>query len=217
MAAPVADFSVSDRVGTVPFSVTFTDYSTGSIDRRTWLLGDGATIQGNYTTVTYTYSVAGIYDVELYVEGPDGDNTLKKENYIVVEDEVHIPDMIIAQSESSTLDKYWKFYVDAEGHLVFETETMTYRSKDKIIDLNRWTFVEFHPLYKKMYVGSTITSRKEIQIITSVTSLPESPTSNKLLVAPNSSFTIDELRIFDKELNFKPYFDITRGKAATLR
>jgi uncharacterized repeat protein (TIGR01451 family) len=69
---PVANFSGTPTNGLVPFLVTFTDTSTGTITNRSWTFGDGGTTNTLNTTVTYTYNSAGLFTVSLAVSGPVG-------------------------------------------------------------------------------------------------------------------------------------------------
>ncbi len=78
----VADFSAAPTAGNKPLSVQFTDLSTGNITGRTWNFGDG----GSSTALNpnHTYQQEGSYSVSLTVTGPDGNNTLTRNNYINV-------------------------------------------------------------------------------------------------------------------------------------
>ncbi|NNM15354.1 MAG: PKD domain-containing protein, partial [Bacteroidia bacterium] len=63
------DFSVSDSLGCVPFTTTFTDLSTSAIAWR-WDFGDGNT--SNLQNPTHTYVNNGSYDVQLIVDFASG-------------------------------------------------------------------------------------------------------------------------------------------------
>jgi len=78
---PVANFNSAPNSGTAPLNVSFTDQSTGTITSRLWAFGDGAT--SGATNPSHSYA-AGTYSVSLTVNGPDGTNTLTKNNLIVV-------------------------------------------------------------------------------------------------------------------------------------
>lgn len=209
-----ADFSGTPRSGYAPLEVTFTDASTGTIVARSWDLGDGTKIQGNETSFSYTYTTAGIYDIQLTVEDNLGaTDAVTKENYIVVDQEIDIPELIIAQSNSKGEGRYWKFYLDAACHLIFENELVTYRSKNKIVDIGVWTFVQFNPGSNTAYVGDAKTSIRRIDMIRTSTSSPEVPTKKRLFAAKNSSMYIDELRIWYGEQNLISYFKSLWGRA----
>lgn len=208
-----ANFSATPRVGTAPSTVVITDSSTGAITSRNWVFGDGNTLEGNDASVTYTYEEAGIYTVQLTVsDGVDSD-VISKTNYIAVNPDTATPDIIIAKSESKGEGRYWSFYLDQEGHLVFENELVTHRSVNKIIDINKWTFAQFNPGSNKMYVGDPSKFIREIDMITTSTPSPESPTNKRLYSALNSSFVIDELRIWYGEQDLTSYFNSLWGKA----
>jgi hypothetical protein len=125
--------------------------------------------------------------------------------------------VIISESESKDLDKYWKFYINYEGYLIFETDSLLIKSRDSIIRHNKWIYVEFHPASGKMYVGDTRSFRQEIStiIISKLTHI--TPEYNRLLIAPNSSVTLDELMVYSRDIDFSSYFGDTWGSAASLR
>ena len=206
-----ANFIGTPLTGESPLVVQYTDTSTGgTIISWFWSFGDTNTsIEQN---PEHTYSSPGLYTVSLTVNGIV---TETKINYIEV---IEVPIIVIAKSESKDLDKYWKFSIDYEGHLIYETESIRYRSRDVVITRNnRWTFVEFHPLEDKMYIGDTRNYRQEIPVIKTLMEVHTIPGSNRLLVAPDSSITIDELKIYNKDIDLQTYFDLTRGIAASLK
>jgi len=210
----LAAFSGTPRVGTTPHQVVFTDSSTGGIiTARTWVFGDGTTLTGNDTSVIYTYESAGIYTVQLTVTDGVTSDIESKVNYIAVNPDIAEPNLIMAKSDSKGEGRYWNFYLDQEGHLVFENERVTYRSVDKIININNWTFVQFNPGSNKMYVGDPNNFIREINMITTSTCSPESPTKKRLYSALNSSFVIDELKIWYGEQDLTSYFASLWGKA----
>jgi PKD repeat protein len=85
---PVASFSATPTNGAWPLTVTFTDYSTGTIADRSWSFGDGSTTNTTANILTYTYGAAGTNTVSLTVSGPAGSSSITLTNYIVVSDEV---------------------------------------------------------------------------------------------------------------------------------
>lgn len=80
---PVAAFSGTPTNGIAPFTVTFTDTSSGTITNRNWSFGDGVTLNTNATIVAHTYTIAGSNTVRLIVSGPVGVSTNTKTAYIV--------------------------------------------------------------------------------------------------------------------------------------
>jgi len=80
---PVAAFSGNPLGDTVPFTVTFTNESTGSISSYLWNFGDES--ESTLENPTHEYIEAGEYTVSLTVTGPGGSDTETKTNYIVAE------------------------------------------------------------------------------------------------------------------------------------
>gem|GEM_PF-6543041 len=62
---PVPDFSAEPLSGTAPLSVQFADLSTGKIDSRYWIFGDGQT--STAANPQHVYQNVGKYDVTLRV------------------------------------------------------------------------------------------------------------------------------------------------------
>lgn len=79
---PLADFSVLNASGAVPFAVQFSDQSTGNITNRFWTFGNGQT--STATNPVHTYQYPGTYTVALNVSGPGGSNTKTRNAYINV-------------------------------------------------------------------------------------------------------------------------------------
>jgi len=101
LSPPTPSFTADVIEGTAPFSVNFTDTSAstttrdnatrGNITSREWDFGDYS--GGTDTNLLHTYSSPGRYPVTLTVRGPDGENTLKRESYIIV-NPPNLPDVI---------------------------------------------------------------------------------------------------------------------------
>jgi PKD repeat protein len=79
---PAASFSGSPRSGGAPLTVSFTDLSTGVIDKWSWSFGDGGT--STEQNPTYTYNTPGSYTVTLEVTGAGGTNTRVETAFITV-------------------------------------------------------------------------------------------------------------------------------------
>ena len=79
---PIADFIGTPVSGKAPLLVSFTDASTGEITSRSWDFGDGTS--STVANPQHTYNVPGTYTVALTVEGPGGEDTKERMNYIVV-------------------------------------------------------------------------------------------------------------------------------------
>jgi PKD repeat protein len=211
------DFEVSSRVGEAPHSVVFIDNSTGTgIVSRMWDFGDGYTYNSPLTTFSYTYETEGLFTVSLTVEDSDGTGFLQKDRYIAANPGTPVPSMILAKSDSAGEGKYWNFYLDIEGHLVFENEVYTHRSSEKIMGIKKWTFVQFNPGPNKMYVGDSTRFIRELNMITTLTSYPEQPLKKRLYSSLNSSFVVDELKIWYGDRNLTDYFNNLWGRAGGL-
>ena len=81
---PSAGFSASPTAGQVPFAVTLTDNSVGSIDSWSWSFGDGGLSTAQ--NPVYTYNSSGTYSVSLTVTGPGGADTSVSSNLITASD-----------------------------------------------------------------------------------------------------------------------------------
>ncbi len=84
---PHADFSSDKTKGITPFTVKFTDQSTGSPTGWTWDFGDGST--SSEQNPTHVYVTSGIsskstYTVVLTTTNPNGSDDVKKVDYITV-------------------------------------------------------------------------------------------------------------------------------------
>jgi PKD repeat protein len=77
-AAPVANFTMTPTTGYAPLTIRVNDTSTGVPTEWIYFFGDG---HGNITTQngTYKYTEPGTYDVMLYVNNSDGNNTTTKQ------------------------------------------------------------------------------------------------------------------------------------------
>jgi PKD repeat protein len=91
-APPTADFTGSPLTGTVPFTVTFTDASTGVITDYLWNFGDGITSTAQHPA--HFYTSAGLYSVSLAVSGPGGTDILTRTDYITVNPKPPSPDFV---------------------------------------------------------------------------------------------------------------------------
>jgi PKD repeat protein len=84
---PHADFSADKTKGITPFTVKFTDLSTGSPTGWNWDFGDGATSREQNPTHIYTTSVGSStsrYTVTLIATNANGSDEDKKFDYITV-------------------------------------------------------------------------------------------------------------------------------------
>ena len=87
-SAPVAAFSADTTTGTTPFTVTFTDNSTGNPTSWEWDFGDGA--KDTVQNPVHIYQKAGSYSVSLIVGNQNGSDTLTRPAYIQVQEGVQM-------------------------------------------------------------------------------------------------------------------------------
>ena len=80
---PVAEFSGSPVSGIEPLTVDFVDASTNTPTSWSWTFGDGGT--STQQNPSYTYNVAGTYNVSLNVSNAAGSDGITKNNYITVD------------------------------------------------------------------------------------------------------------------------------------
>ena len=78
----IADFTADNTSGTFPFTVNFTDLSSGNVTSWQWDFGDGGTSTDQ--NPSYTYTTAGIYSVTLIATGPSDADTVTKTDFITV-------------------------------------------------------------------------------------------------------------------------------------
>ncbi|AKB28648.1 cell surface protein [Methanosarcina siciliae T4/M] len=96
---PVASFSASSTSGKAPFTVRFTDESTGLPSSWKWTFGDGTNATTEQNPV-HTYNESGLYSVTLTAANANGFNYLTKSSYIAVTSILDTP--VASFSASST-------------------------------------------------------------------------------------------------------------------
>ncbi len=79
---PVANFTASPTNGLKPFTVVFTDTSSGVISSWLWMFGDAGT--SGAQNPSHQYTSAGVFTVSLRVIGPGGSSSLTRTSYITV-------------------------------------------------------------------------------------------------------------------------------------
>ncbi|MBN1606215.1 MAG: PKD domain-containing protein [Polyangiaceae bacterium] len=84
----LADFSADRRAGLAPLTVKFQDISAGGPEHRSWDFGNGVTSTADTPTTTYT--IPGLYDVQLKVFKGGFQNTKTQPGYIQVKDRLTI-------------------------------------------------------------------------------------------------------------------------------
>jgi uncharacterized repeat protein (TIGR01451 family)/CSLREA domain-containing protein len=91
-APPVAYFSASPLVGTVPLTVTFTDLSTGWPTSWAWDFGDDGSSTEQHPS--HTYVETGTFTVTLTVSNTVGSDTMVDENCVTVSEagqDIYLP------------------------------------------------------------------------------------------------------------------------------
>jgi PKD repeat protein len=77
-----AHFTGSPTSGIAPFTVNFSNTSSGDFSSQSWNFGDGA--NSTLSNPTHEYTTAGVYSVSLTIDGPGGLDEVTKNNYITV-------------------------------------------------------------------------------------------------------------------------------------
>ena len=96
----VTVFNADTTNGVTPLLVNFTDESTGSPTGWHWDFGDGNT--STLQNPTHTYTTSGIYTVALTINRGADNNTLTKNNYIVVNEASSITAAFTADGTSGS-------------------------------------------------------------------------------------------------------------------
>jgi len=107
---PKADFEANPTYGTASLTVNFTDKSAGTITQWQWDFDNDGITDSTDQNPTYTYNDPGWYTVKLTVTGPAGSDTLVKEKYILVADDVYYVDGVNGDDTKSGTDwsNAWK-------------------------------------------------------------------------------------------------------------
>jgi len=131
-------------------------------------------------------------------------------------------DSAVIVKSNQGLNKYWRLRVSHTGYIFFETETESFRSLERIVQINKWSFIHVDfvkgnsPRALRMFFGDVGRSYKEIAMVLLPAQSPESSIYNRLNVVPNSSLKIDELQIWGKVIDNKEYFNSLLNKARSL-
>ncbi|ETR74077.1 MAG: hypothetical protein OMM_00466 [Candidatus Magnetoglobus multicellularis str. Araruama] len=82
MALPEVSFTANPYSGMVPLNVSFFDQSNGMPEEWFWDFGDNMT--SNKQNPSHVYKSPGTYTVQLTVQGPGGENSFTKNQFITV-------------------------------------------------------------------------------------------------------------------------------------
>ena len=93
---PSADFSVDVLDGAAPLTVNFSHTSTGEISAVRWDFGDGS--HSEEMSPVHKYTTAGVFDVELRVEGPGGNDAVVRSQLITVGPGLPVSFIMVAEN-----------------------------------------------------------------------------------------------------------------------
>lgn len=212
-----AAFSATNREGSDPLTVSFTDESEGGpVTFWRWTFGDGTMVEGQQNP-THTYTEPGIYNVTLYVSSATEEASTTQSQYVIVNPVYYQSENLIIQSQEASTDRYWRFYADADGHLIFQDGQRIYKTENPVIQQGVWTLVEYHA--GDHYIYATVGADRRRQWVSShPITLGTAPTvqNDRLFVAENSSMEIDELRVWSREVDLEDDFRANRVRALLL-
>jgi len=122
---PVAAFQGTPTTANVPFTVNFTDTSTGEIDSWAWDFDNNGSTDSTLQNPSHSYTVKGSYSVKLTVSGPGGTDSETKSGYITANGVPSAPSSVTAVVKSgSQIDLTW---TDNAGD---ESSYEVWRNKD---------------------------------------------------------------------------------------
>lgn len=215
MAQP--DILATYRTGLGYLSTTLSDPTDLTITHRKWIFGDGVTIEGStLQTINHTYYFPGTYSVTLIAETSTQQFSIIKNDFIIVDTYVPIPNFIMSQSFDGVTGNYWRLYFDQDFHLVFEDNNNIFRSKNKIAEPGKWIFISFNRVTGSMKVGSYSYYLKEIEVIRYDNSNPITFYSTWTDVLPNSTMKMDEFKIWSVNMDSTLDYTKNRGRAGYL-
>jgi Zn-dependent metalloprotease/PKD repeat protein len=90
--SPVANFTVDKKTGGYPLAVRYVDLSTNNPTSWQWNFQGGIPAISTLQHPVITYNTPGTYSVTLKATNANGDNTISKTGYIVVENSTAIGD-----------------------------------------------------------------------------------------------------------------------------
>jgi PKD repeat protein len=99
---PVADFAAAPVSGLAPLTVSFTDFSSGTVTSYKWDFDGNSSTDSTDENPTHTYDDPGKYTVKLTVTGPGGMDTRTRDAYITVVDKLWYVDHGVAASGDGT-------------------------------------------------------------------------------------------------------------------
>lgn len=201
----IADFYVSIREGYSPLVVDFSAYCIGSPTYYKWHFGDGESAE-NVATVSHTYLRNGVYSPTLEIRDASNFDVLTKSNYIIINKPLAVSENIVIECYQDDSSNDWKFYVDENMFLVFNIGGEIYKSGIPVITYGVWTLIEFHAGSNQFYVSTVDGGRRKVPTYCISAGITGMHIEDKLLITPNTSMKIDELRIVKREEDLSEYF-----------
>ncbi|NQT26978.1 PKD domain-containing protein [candidate division KSB1 bacterium] len=131
---PEADFTANITEGVHPLDVQFADQSTGTITSWAWDFGDGETSVDQHPS--HVYEIADTFSVSLTVTGPEGSDSLIREDYIKV-----LEPPPVADFSADTTAGHWPFAVQFSDLSTGSVNSWAWNFGDST------TSMEQHPLY----------------------------------------------------------------------
>ena len=142
-AAPVASFTMDSSSGNVPFTVKFTDKSTGSISSWKWNFGDGST--STEQNPTHTFVTKGIYTITLAATGPGGTKTTTGT--------ITATDPLTSNNYNGGIPLTTTASGTVSGGLWFDSYPGFATSASKTFSLPAYTDIKWARLYVDIYCG----------------------------------------------------------------
>ncbi|WP_141241803.1 DUF3344 domain-containing protein, partial [Methanosarcina spelaei] len=144
-SAPVASFTSDADSGQAPFTVKFTDTSTGKVSSWNWEFGDGSTSTDQ--NPTHTYVAEGSYTVTLTATGPGGSNKANSAKPIIVSASITSPSynggIPLTTAQNGTVS----------GGLWYDSYPGFSTSAQKTFTLPDYTKIKWARLYVTVYDG----------------------------------------------------------------
>jgi PKD repeat protein len=144
-SAPVASFTPDASSGQTPFTVKFTDTSTGKVSSWNWDFGDGSTSTDQ--NPTHTYVAEGSYTVTLIATGPGGSNKANSAKPITVSASLTSPSynggIPLTTAQNGTVS----------GGLWYDSYPGFSTSAQKTFTLPDYTKIKWARLYVTVYDG----------------------------------------------------------------
>ena len=179
LTQPVADFTATATEGCVPFTVQYTNTSTGDISDFVWIFEGGTPSSSTQANPIVTYTEPGAYSVTLEVSNELLSNEIVADDFIIADD---IP----------TAD----FNVVNTGNYVFDFENNSENAASYLWDFgngqssteeNPSAQFEFPGAYNVTLIASNACGEDSISIDLITTAVNELPDSYTLEVNPNPS------------------------------